>query len=609
MDDSQQGHTAQPTPDSATLTRRLFLRRTALTTVALSATGLLAACGGEATSATVTSAPAAGNATSASGAPTSAAAAATKPAGAASATGGTAGTTAPASPAAAQPLAAKPGGELFYAIATKFDTLDPNVTTFTVVGRMAYHLFDQLVREPKPGQFIPNLAEKWEVNPAGDEYTFYLRKDVMFHDGTPFNADAVKFTLDRIANPDTKSQAAFSALGPYASATVVDPTTIKVKFKSPYAPFLDSVAQPYLSPVSPTAVQKFGKDFGNNPVGTGPFKFDSYKTDNVVRFVKNPDYKWAPSLFKHQGAPFLDAISWRIINDPTTRIAAFKTGEVQFVEDVSLQNYAEFQSNSAFQLLEGVQAGSGYSMMNNVTKAPTDDVKVRQALEWATDRAGIIKTIWKGLYQPACSVLTSVTFGYDASTCQVYSYDPKKAGALLDEAGWMMSGDTRKKNGQDLVISLYYRSDNPDFVAWATFIQASFQQIGIKVDLHGLAQSGYFDAVRRGDHNVQFWWGPATDPDVVRQFFYSTNADGGTNRSRYKNPDMDKLIDQAASFTDPEKRKPVYAQIQQKALIEGLMVFIADSKNVFAYQKTKASDIVLDWSSTYPLLYDASMSK
>jgi peptide/nickel transport system substrate-binding protein len=184
---------------------------------------------------------------------------------------------------------------------------------------------------------------------------------------------------------------------------------------------------------------------------------------------------------------------------------------------------------------------------------PTDDVKVRQAMAWAIDREGIIKTVWQGLYQPACSVLTSVSFGYDPATCQVYSYDPKKAAALLDEAGWTLSGDTRKKGGEELVIKLYYRSDNPHNVAQATFLQASLQQVGIKLELNGLAQGGYFDAVRRGDHNMQPRWGPSTDPDVVREYFHSKNADGGTNRSRYKNPDMDKMIDEAAGYTDPEK--------------------------------------------------------
>jgi peptide/nickel transport system substrate-binding protein len=200
----------------------------------------------------------------------------------------------------------KSGGELVYALATRFDTLDPNITTFSVVGRMGFQLFDQLVREPAPGKFVPSLAQRWDVNPTADEYTFYLRNDVKFHDGTPFNAEAVKYTFDRVVNPDLKSQAAFSAIGPYDSSTVVDPYTIKVKFKTGYAPFLDSVAQPFLSIVSPTAAEKYGQDFGNNPVGSGPFKFDSYTTDTEIKMVKNSEYAWAPSVYRHSGPPYLD---------------------------------------------------------------------------------------------------------------------------------------------------------------------------------------------------------------------------------------------------------------------------------------------------------------
>jgi peptide/nickel transport system substrate-binding protein len=580
--------------------RRTFLRRTALSAAGLSAIGLLAACGGG-TAPTATGGATTPSAAGASTLPTRAAASSSVPTSAASAAAASSATTAPV---------ARQGGELTYALATKFDSLDPNVTTFTVVGRMGFHLFDQLVREPKPNEFIPGLAQKWEVNATADEYTFHLRTDVTFHDGTPFNADAVKFTFDRIVDPNLKSQLALSSIGPYASTTVGDPATVTVKFKTPYAPFLDSASQPFLCPVSPAAVQKFGKDFGTNPVGTGPFKFDSYKTDNVVRMVKNPDYKWAPTMFKHQGAPYLDAINWRIINEPSTRLAALQSGEIQVMEDVATQDYKNVQSNTTFQILQGVIAGSGWSAMINVTKMPSDDVKVRQALEWGADKAGMIKAVWKDLFKPASSPLTSITFGYDPATANVYSYDPKKAGALLDDAGWKMgSSGVRQKDGKDLVLGVYYRSDNADFAGMATFCEASYQQIGVKLDLHGLAQAGYFDAVRQGQHHIQFWWGPGTDPDILRQFYHSSNADGGTNRNRYKHADMDKLINDAAGTTDPEKRKQLYAQIQKKVLDEAIMVFFSDPLNIFAYQKAKVSDLALDWSATYPLFYDTTLAK
>jgi peptide/nickel transport system substrate-binding protein len=508
--------------------------------------------------------------------------------------------------ASAQGDAPQPGGELVYGSSSRFDTLDPNITTFTDVARIGFHLFDPLVWEAKAGEYVPGLAEKWEVSATADRYTFHLRKDVKFHDGTPLTADAVKFTFDRIVDPELKSQMAFSALGPYESSTVVSPQTVVVKFKRPFAPFMSSVAQSVLAPVSPDAARKLGKDFGTRPVGTGPFKLDTYTTDSMVRMVRNHDYRWGPTLFKHPGPPYLDAISWRIIPEASTRLAALRAGEVHVIQDVPAQEYRNVQREGSIQLLQGDLAGSGWSMMINVTRPPTDDVRVRQALEWGIDRAAMVRAVWQGVHKPACSPLTSVMLGYDPATCGVYRYDPKKAGEILDEAGWKMGpSGVRRKDGQDLALAMYYRSDNVDFTAMATFLQSIYQQIGIRIDLNGLAQAGYFNAVRAGQHNLQFWWDTRTDPDVVRILLYSANANGGTNRNRYKNAEMDTLIDEAAGTSDPAKRKRLYTQIQMKTLQEAVMVFFADPLNVFAYQKAKVMGAMLDWSATNVLLHNA----
>ena len=502
------------------------------------------------------------------------------------------------------------GGELFYALSTKFDTLDPNVTTFSDVARIAYHIFDPLVWESKAGVFVPGLAERWEVNANATQYTFHLRRDVKFHDDTPFNADAVKFTFDRIVDPNLKSQSAFSAIGPYDSSVVLDPYTVVVKFKEPYAPFLASVAQSILAPVSPEAVKKYGNDFGTHPVGTGPFKFDSYATDSAVRVVRNSGYRWAPSIFKTRGPALLDAITFRIIPEASTRLAALKSGEVQIIQDVPTQEYQNVQRDTSIQLLQGLMTGSGWTMMINVTNPPTDDVRVRQALQWGVDKTAMNRAVWQGVYKPASSILTAATFGYDPATRNVYPYDPKKAGAVLDQAGWKMgSGGVRQKNGQDLTLGMYYRADNSDFTNMATFLQSMYAQIGIKIDLHGLSQGGYFSAVRAGQHHLQFWWEPDLDPDVVRILLYSKNADGGTNRNRYKNAEMDKLIDDAAATTDPAKRKQLYSEIQMKTLRESVMVAFADPLDLFAYQKGKIDGVVLDWSATDVLCHGVSLRK
>lgn len=505
--------------------------------------------------------------------------------------------------------ASQSGGELVYALTNPPDTLDPSVTTFTDVLRMANHLFDPILRQPTAGEFVPSLAEAWEVNDDATEYTFIFQTDVMFHDETPFDAEAVKFTFDRIIDPETRSQSAFSLIGPYESSEATDESTLVVRFHTPYAPFFDSVAQPALSPLSPTAVGELGLDFGNNPVGTGPFVFDSYQTGSQIRMVRNDNYTWGSPMFSNQGPAHLDSMVWRIIPEPATRVAALQTGEVHFIQDVPTQDFESVQGDSSLGVLEGVMSGSGESMMINVTREPMDDVRVRQALQWGVDKEGMSIALWQGVYQPSHSPLTSATFGFDPSTADMYQYDPERAEALLDEAGWVQgSGDFRERDGETLTIGCYYRSDNSGMVSMATFLQANYAEIGIDFELHPLAQGGYFDAVRTGQHHIQFWWGPATDPDgVFRPFFHSSNADGGTNRNRYVNPEVDELIDEAAGATDPEVRSEIYSTLQHRVLDEAIMVFFAEPMNIYAFQNDGVTGAMIDWSSIYPLFHDASL--
>lgn len=507
----------------------------------------------------------------------------------------------------AVPAASGKGGSIIYGMYTKFDTLDPTVTTFSVVGTIGYHVDDPLVWQTAAGKFAPGLAESWSISEDGKEYTLKLRKDATFHDGTPFNAEAVKFTFDRIMDPATKSQTAISLMGPYDSSEVVDDYTIKIKFKEAYAPFLNSLSLPYLSPQSPTAVKAAGKDYGiTTLVGTGPYMLKSYTPDQEVVLVKNPNYKWGPPDLMSGGGPFLDTITIRIIPEDNTRSAALQSGELTFADTLPTQELKNLSDNKDLTILSPIQAGSGHSVMMNVTNPPLDDVKVRQALEWATDKQGLIDTVFNGAFKPACSPMTSNLFAYDPTTCDKYKYDLDKAGALLDEAGWKMNASTgiREKDGKPLKLGFYFRGDDNRSKEMSTFLQNNWKKVGVDLDLQGLERAGYFDAVRAGKHHMQFWWETATDPDVVRILFYSANADGGTNRNRYKNPEMDKLIDAAAAESDPTKRAALYAQIQAKALDEAIMIYLADPLTING-MSSKLKGVTMDWGGNYPFFHAA----
>ena len=472
------------------------------------------------------------------------------------------------------------GTELSYGISNNVDTLDPNVTTFSSVGVIMLHVFDPLVLQDPLGTFHPNLATEWTINEDATEYVFTLRDDVTFHDGTPFNAEAVKFTFDRIADPATVSQLGISLLGPYMESEVIDEYTVAVRFNSPYAPFLNSVSTPYLAPASPTAIETLGADYGvTSVVGTGPFKLESYTPNSEVVLVRNDDYNWgSEEVFGMSGPANLERITFRIIQEPATRLASLEAGEVQFIDNVPQLDVARLQEDPNFAVTQIEQPGHGYSLMMNVERPPTDELAVRRAIAQAIDKQGLIDVVFNGFGTPGCSPLTKVMFGYDPATCDYLPFDREAAAATLEAAGWIDSdGDgVRDRDGQPLQIQHWFRSDSPLNVAIATYLESELAQVGIDLVPNGAAQAGYFDNVRAGNHNTQGWWDTWTDPDGLRVLFDSSRADGGTNRNRYRSEAMDALLNQAAGTADPEARAALYADIQKLAADDAIMVYLND---------------------------------
>jgi peptide/nickel transport system substrate-binding protein len=503
------------------------------------------------------------------------------------------------------------GASLQFGISNNVDTLDPNVTTFSSVGVIMGHVFNPLVYQNPLGTFVPGLAESWTINDDATEYTFTLREDVLFHDGTPFNAEAVKFTFDRIADPDTVSQLGISLLGPYAESVVVDEFTVTVRFSRPYAPFLNSVSTPYLSPASPTAIQSLGADYGvTTVVGTGPFKIESYVPQSEVVLVRNEDYAWgSEAIFGMTGASNVERLTFRIIQEPATRLAALEAGEVQFIDNVPQLDVARLESDANFSVVQIEQPGHGYSLMMNQEKAPTDELAVRQAVAQSIDKAGFIAVVFNNFGTPGCSPLTKVMFGYDPASCDYLPFDREAAAVTLEAAGWVDSdGDgVRERDGVRLEIQHWYRSDSPLNVAIATYLEADLATVGIDLVLNGAAQAGYFDAVRSGQHNTQGWWDTWTDPDGLRVLFDSSRADGGTNRNRYRSDAMDALLNEASSLADPEARAAVYAEIQQLAADDAIMVYLNDPYLLYA-SAANVTGVVYLGGGNLPNFYAVSVS-
>ncbi len=484
------------------------------------------------------------------------------------------------------PLSAQDEVVLTFGISSGVDTLDNTATTFSSVEIIVGHVFDTLVKQQPLGVYHPGLATDWTVSDDATEYTFNLRDDVTFHDGTAFNAEAVKYTFDRIVDPDTKSQMAFSFIGPYAESEVLSEYSIAVRFSSPNAAFLDGVSHPQLGPVSPAAVEALGADWGfSGIVGTGPFAFDSYIPDSEVVMVKNADYNWGnKDVFGRSGPPDVDRLIFKILTDPGTRLAALESGEVDMINGVPGLDVARLDESEDFIVTQYDQAGHGYSFMFNQIKSPTDELAVRKAIAQSIDIDIMQDIVYDGLGSRACSALTKSMFGWTDAFCQANPYDPEAAGAMLDEAGWVMNDETgiRERDGAPLSIE-HWSPDRPLSAATAQFLAEDMAALGIDFQINLSDIAAYLTVVRAGEHNTQQWWDTQTDPDgVFRTLYHSSNAGGGTNRNNYRNDDMDAMIDAAVGIGDLEARAAAYADIQQKLADEVVMAYFNDPVVLYA---------------------------
>ncbi|HEV7663734.1 MAG TPA: ABC transporter substrate-binding protein [Chloroflexota bacterium] len=509
--------------------------------------------------------------------------------------------------AAAAPAAA--GGTLIYGLSGDLDdTLDPQVTNFDTTIRVTLNVCEPLVWEPEPGKFVPGLADSWDISSDATIYTFKLKKGVKFHDGTPFNGAAVKFTFDRVVDPATKAGQSHDQLGPYDHTEVVDDYTIKVVMKQPYAPLLTNL-NGYLGIVSPTAVQKMGlADFARHPVGSGPFMFKEWVAKDHISLVKNPDYNWGSSYFKHAGPAYLDGVTYKIIPEPSVRTGTLKTGETHIIDEVDPLEFATLSKDAKFGIITKGQPGSGWILLLNTTSTGAiADAAVRQAMEYAVDREGLNSAVFQGLNKAAWSPLMRPTFAYDPSTEQVYSFDPEKAKQVLDAAGWKPAADgIRAKGAQRLEISFPIIS-RPRDKAMAESVQASLRDVGIDLKVDPLERAAAREAYNQNRYDVSFMWFSYGDPDVLRTLFHSSNVDA-FNRAKYQVPEIDKMLEDAAGLTDATKRADLYKQVQQRVLKDAATVPLVDTI-VYNAKRAEVQGETLDALASYVWLNDVQLKQ
>ena len=416
-------------------------------------------------------------------------------------------------------------------------------------------MFDQLVDAdpklaPRPET---SLATSWEIGTDPDSITFHLREGVVFHDGTPFNAEAVKVNIERILDPDTIATPRAS-LAVIESVEVIDEHTVRFDLARPWGAGFGMLADRGGVMSSPTAIEALGPDYGWNPSGTGPFKVKEVITGTFVHLVRNEDY-WGRDEHGNQ-LPYLDEVTIRVIRDETVRAAALRTGEVD-VTYLPYKDVATFERDERFQLETMAGGGIALTLVFNDAKPPLDDVNVRLAIAHAVDPVVINKAIFFDRAIKADAGMWPVgSWVHEPSDERPY-YDLDKARRYLEKAGQ-----------QGAVEFTAVTHHNPLLVSSAEVVRAMLKKIGIRMDIDVLSSGPATERFNHGQEYPLFVtsWSRYPEPDWMASLAYK--SDGYYNPGNVLRPDVDELVELGASFYDNEARKQVYVELNRTVLGE-----------------------------------------
>jgi peptide/nickel transport system substrate-binding protein len=439
--------------------------------------------------------------------------------------------------------APKKGGTLIYATGTDANSLDPQFVTDVPTSRVVMHIHQTLVYPDTELNPQPALAESWTISDDKLTWTFKLQKGVKFHDGTPFNAQAVKFTFDRMMDPATGSPRKSTTVA-LKEVKVIDDHTVAFTTKKPFAPILAQLGAYNLAILSPAAVKKWGKKYNEHPSGTGPFKLESWNPGEKMVLVRNDDFRGEKS--------YIDKLEIRIVPEDSSRVMLLLSGGVDVIASVPPIMLKRLEKSKDVKILRKTGLRVIYIGLNNKVK-PFDNQKVRQAVAHAIDPKAILGGVLGGVGTLGGSFEPPGIPG--SISLPVRKYDPELSKQLLAEAGF--------PNG--FTTTFYtptgrYTMDRQ--VAEA--VQAQVKEIGIDAKIQTPDWGTYIAALNRYDYVPMFLLGkgsPTGDQDLTCTLSNVCNAK--MNHFGYCNPKVSELVEQQRGALDPKKRFEILAEIQR----------------------------------------------
>lgn len=460
------------------------------------------------------------------------------------------------------PKAAK-GGTINISLHQDPPKLDPAISAAFVERHVFQSIFDKLVDVDAKGNIVPMLAEKWTISEDGKKYTFNLRKGVKFHDGTEFNAEAVKFNIEKYKEKGSNRRGELKSI---SSVKVVDANTIEFILEKPFSPLLSMLADRAGMMRSPEAVKKLGDGFMNAPVGTGPYAYKSRVKGNTITLTKNANY-WK------KGAPGADTLVYKIMTDANVALVNMKSGQVDMSNRFAYNEVANMKNDAKVGVInEAGPAFKGFYI--NINNENVKDKRVRQAIEKAIDRDVIVKVALSGVGTAGRTALGPTSFAYVPEVDKAQKPDIEGAKKLMAEAG----------KGQGFKMTIITDVD-PVTAQVYQLVQKQLKAINIDLNIEKMDFGTVLDRAKKGNFEMcAISWSGRIDPDGNLYDWFHTGA--YMNYVKYSNPEIDKWLEDARTISDNNQRKDLYKKIVTKVADDSPYIFLYHENNAFGISKS-----------------------
>ena len=461
------------------------------------------------------------------------------------------------------------GGKLVYVLSADPRTLDPHKTSLRAEEDIMQYLGASLItKDPLTDEFIPYLAEDWTVAEDGLTYEFTLRKDVKFHDGTPFTAHEYAWTLQRAMDPRNQAPIAAMLTG-VVSAEALDDYTLQLKLAWPNYPLLANMALIYdFHPLSPAYVEQMGEDYGRHPMSVGPFKFKEWQTGEKIVLERNPDFAWGPE-HTHGGAPYIETIEFRIIPEYATVVAGLESGEIDYA-GVQAKDVDRIKDTGQFQILGALLRGISPFVTLNTVQPPFDDVRVRQAFNLAVNRDALVQVVMHGRAIPHYGPISPSVPGYWPGTEYIgYHYNLDEAKSLMEEAGYSYNDDGMlEKDGQALALVL---KTTPGSSKTAEVLQEQFGALGVEIQIEQLELGILREEYASGNYTLGLRGLVHPDISLLFAMFHSSMI-GAWNSSFVNEAQVDQFIADIVYTADDKVHEEAAIALQRHVVEQAYIV-------------------------------------